>query len=326
MVDRASKFPFGFPLETKQVVGVARVLVELCLTYGVPKTVRCDGGSEFVAEVVKHLCRWLRANIVFGAADHPRGQTSVEKPGGWLQELLPKLCRSWPDRWDEYVSPAMWIKRTLPDTSLSSTMTPFELLFGRKPRTSLDSLVPLTDEMDQERGLDNFVERRKQNLRDVRLALEKRHELRVAARAKANASIERSSAGVGVVKDSLVLLRESESSRHRDHRGRKLQHELYTGPWEVTGVIQPGRRVEVMMHGRKKRSRRVSTADVKPFHLRALPSRHSLAEEFAQYAWGPDFKLPAGAKESSSLVTIAECSRVQPTSGMRTIWEYKGKT
>ena len=326
VVDRASKFPFGFPLETKQAVGVARVLVELCLTYGVPKTVRCDGGSEFGAEVVKHLCRWLRASIVFGAADHPRGQGSVERLGGWLQDLLAELCRSWPDRWDEYVSPAMWIKRTLPDTSLPSTMTPFELLFGRKPRTSLDSLVPLTDEMDQERGLDNFVERRKQNLREVRLALEKRHELRVAARAKANASIERSSAGVGVVKDSLVLVRESESSRHRDYRGRKLQHDLYTGPWKVTGVIQPGLSVEVMMHGRKKRSRRVSTADVKPFHLRALSFRHSLAEEFAQYAWGPDFKLPAGAKESLGLVTIADCRRVQPASGMRTIWEYKGKS
>ena len=36
VVDRASKFPFGFPLETRQAVGVARVLVELCLTSGVP--------------------------------------------------------------------------------------------------------------------------------------------------------------------------------------------------------------------------------------------------------------------------------------------------
>ncbi|CAB1100578.1 unnamed protein product [Ectocarpus sp. CCAP 1310/34] len=32
VVDRASKFPFGFPLEIKQAVGVARVVVELCLT------------------------------------------------------------------------------------------------------------------------------------------------------------------------------------------------------------------------------------------------------------------------------------------------------
>ncbi|CAB1118123.1 unnamed protein product [Ectocarpus sp. CCAP 1310/34] len=248
VVDRASKFPIGFPLETKQAVGVARVVVELCLTYGVPKTVRCDGGPEFGAEVVKHLCRWLRANIVFGAADHPRGQGSVERLGGWLQEMLAKLCRSWSDRWDVFVSPAMWIKRTLPDTSLPSNMTPFEFLNGDSTASWRGaSKISVKYDSPSRNGM---------------------NELRVAARAKANASIERSSAGVGDVKDSLVLVGESESSRHRDHRGRELQHDLYTGPWKVTGVVQPGLSVEVMMHGRKKRSRRVSTADVNPFHLR----------------------------------------------------------
>ena len=30
VADRTSKFPFGFPLGTKQALGVARVLTELC--------------------------------------------------------------------------------------------------------------------------------------------------------------------------------------------------------------------------------------------------------------------------------------------------------
>ena len=46
VVDRPSKFPFGFPLETKQAVGVVRVLTELCLTFGVARVIRCDGGKE----------------------------------------------------------------------------------------------------------------------------------------------------------------------------------------------------------------------------------------------------------------------------------------
>ena len=45
VVNRASKFSIGFPLETKQAVGVARVLTELCLTFGVPRVIRCDGGK-----------------------------------------------------------------------------------------------------------------------------------------------------------------------------------------------------------------------------------------------------------------------------------------
>ena len=37
IVDRASKFPFGFPLETKQEIRVARVLTDLCVAFGVPR-------------------------------------------------------------------------------------------------------------------------------------------------------------------------------------------------------------------------------------------------------------------------------------------------
>ena len=102
-------------------------------------------------------------------------------------------------------------------------MTPFELLFGRKPRTSLESLIPLSAETEQSGGLKNFVERRKQNLREIRFALETRHNLRVIARARANASTSRPSAGVALKKGSLVFVRESESSRHRDNRGQRAE-------------------------------------------------------------------------------------------------------
>ena len=323
VVDRASKFPFGFALPSKQAEGVARVLLELCLTFGVPKTISCDGGGEFGSRVVKHLCRWLKADIRFGPADHPRGQGAVERLGGWLLGLLSELSGNWPDRWDEYVSPAIWVKRTLPNLSLPTKMTPFEMLFGRPPRTSLDSLVPLDGETETASGLDNFVERRKQNLREVRLALEQQHSYTVAAREKANQTILRSSPGVSMGQGSLVLVRESESSRHRDRRGMKLQHELYTGPWKVSAVLQQGLSVQVSMRGRRQRDRRVSLADVKPFHTRPLSLRHSLADEFSQRAWTADFGLPEG-QETSPFDSIAACRRVTRPTGAGG-WEFRGR-
>lgn len=324
LVDRASKFPFGFLLPSKETVGVARILNELCLTFGVPKNICCDGGGEFGSQVVTHLCRWLRADIRFGPADQPRGQGSVERLGGWLQEMLAELCRSWPDRWDEYVSPAIWMKRVLPDLSLPADMTPFELLFGRAPRTSLDSLVPLARETERPGGLDNFVERRRQNMREVRLALEKRGDGQAAARAKGNASIVQPSAGVKVIQGSLVLVRESASSRYRDARGIKLQHDLYTGPWTVTEVLQTGLSAQVSMRGRKQRSRRVSLGDVRPFHVRPSHLRHSLADEFALYAWGPDFKRPDDSENSIRFDSLVTCRQTTSATGTPT-WQFKGK-
>ena len=63
--------------------------------------------------------------------------------------MLAELCRAWSDRWCEYVALACWIKRTLADPSLPFKIAAFELLFGCKPRTSLDSLVPLLDDAIQ---------------------------------------------------------------------------------------------------------------------------------------------------------------------------------
>ena len=152
VVDRASRFPFAFSLLSKGTKEVASI--------GVPRNFCSDGGGEFRSEILKSLCHWLKARLNFGPADHSRGQGAVERFGGWLREMLAELCRAWPDRWDAYVAPACRIKRSLPDSSLQSKMTAFELLFGRKPQTSLDSLVPLLDGAAQTTSLDNFVEQR----------------------------------------------------------------------------------------------------------------------------------------------------------------------
>ena len=88
-----------------------------------------------------------------------------------MLDMLAELCIAWPKRRDEYVSPACWIKHPLIDPTLPKNMTPFELLFGRKPRISLDTLVPQIYATGRPGGLDNFVESRRQDFREVRRAL-----------------------------------------------------------------------------------------------------------------------------------------------------------
>lgn len=82
VVDRARKFLFAYPLPSKDAVGVSRKLLELLLTFGVPLSIRSDVGGKFTAQVVKHLCQWLRVSIDYGPANHPRAQGAVERVGG----------------------------------------------------------------------------------------------------------------------------------------------------------------------------------------------------------------------------------------------------
>ena len=91
VVDCASRFPFAFPLPSKGTKEVARILANLCLTFGVPRNFRSDGGGEFRSEILKPLCHWLKARLDVGPADHSRGQDAVERFGGWLQEMLAEL-------------------------------------------------------------------------------------------------------------------------------------------------------------------------------------------------------------------------------------------
>eukprot|EP00752_Nemacystus_decipiens_P016023 g14325.t1 len=148
VVDRATKFLFGFPLPTKETVGVSRKLLELLellLIFGLPLSIRCDPGTENTSEIMAHLCRWLKVSLDFGPANHPRGQGTVERMGAVLQQLLSELCQAWPQRWDEYVAISTWAHRMQPDESLPGHVSPYQMLFGRLPRTPLDQLSPSLD-------------------------------------------------------------------------------------------------------------------------------------------------------------------------------------
>ena len=166
VVDRASKFLFADPLPSKNAVGVSRELLELLLTFGAPLSIRSDARGKFTAQAVKHVCQWLRVSIDYGPANHPRAQGAIERVGGWLQEVLSELCKSWPRIWDRYVLPACWIQRVTPDPSQPSSPTPFRLLFGRDTRIQLDSITPVVDGVEYQGGLDAFVADQQQASRD----------------------------------------------------------------------------------------------------------------------------------------------------------------
>ena len=84
VVDRASRFVVAYPLESNDSVRVARELLELLLSFGVPLLVRSDSRGKFTAKVVAYLCQWLRVQLDHGPADHPCSQGAVEMMGGWL--------------------------------------------------------------------------------------------------------------------------------------------------------------------------------------------------------------------------------------------------
>ena len=276
IVDRASKLLFAYPLPTKSAEGVAKKLLELLLTFGIPLYLRSDPGTEFTAEVIQHLCKWLNVAIGYGLTDHPRAQGAVERLGGWIHETLVELCKSWPRRWDEYVQPALWLHRTTPDPRLPSKATPFRLLFGRDCRTQMKATSPSRDN-EGIVGLHNLIADKSENFRlaqEVRKDLQHRHEQRRLRREHQNAGIRRTSTGTRVKPGDLVLVKEAGSALNNDCVHTKLTHDLWTGPWTVTAVITPGLCYRVTLQGRRERVRRAAASHIKPYYLRPPSLRH----------------------------------------------------
>ena len=126
VVDKASKFLFASPLPTNnEELGVAVALLDVLLTFGLMISLCSHPGTEVTAEVVGDLCQWLSLCIHYDPEDPARVQGISERLGGWLDEALGELCKTWSRRWDENVPAAVLIDRTTPDPRLHGNATSF---------------------------------------------------------------------------------------------------------------------------------------------------------------------------------------------------------
>ena len=94
VVERVSKFLFAYPLPNKTAENVAKKRFELLLAFEIPPSLRSDPGTEFTADFVLHLYKWLNATIDYGPSDHPRAEGVVERLGRWVYETLMELCKT----------------------------------------------------------------------------------------------------------------------------------------------------------------------------------------------------------------------------------------
>ena len=117
---------------------------------------------------------------------------------------------------------------------------------------------------------------------------------------------------------------ESSSNIDWNGSGGKLEHERWTSPWKIIKVLNAGLIIEVVMKGRRTRTRHVSPGGIKPFHIRAPDLRHPLADEFAQFAWSADFGLATPSVVAKLLYTLCDRRNVTSATGVSK-WEYRGK-
>ena len=136
LVDYATRYPEALPLRAATAKAVARELMLLFSRVGIAREVLTDQGSCFMSRVLKELLRLLQVKQLRTSVYHPQTDGLVERFNKTLKQMLKKAMDTDGKNWDQLLPHVLFAVREVPQASTG--FSPFELLYGRRPRGILD--------------------------------------------------------------------------------------------------------------------------------------------------------------------------------------------
>ena len=130
VVDYYSRFPIVKTLPDTSATTVCEQFTQIITEYGLPTTIMSDCGSQYMSERFKKECHDSNITLKTSSPYHHQANGVAERTVGTIKAL-------WKKAQEERKCPytALWVYRTTPITN--DMPSPYELLFGRKPRTML---------------------------------------------------------------------------------------------------------------------------------------------------------------------------------------------
>ena len=136
VLDYATRYPEAIPLRTMATKGIARELVLMFTRVGIPEEILTDQGTPFMSRLMRDMCKLLRVKQLRTSVYHPQTDGLVERFNQTLKKMLRKVMELDGRNWDQLLPFLMFSIREVPQASTG--FSPFELLYGRRPRGLLD--------------------------------------------------------------------------------------------------------------------------------------------------------------------------------------------
>ncbi|KAM0065899.1 putative nucleotidyltransferase, Ribonuclease H [Helianthus debilis subsp. tardiflorus] len=227
VVDRLSKYGHFIALPpsfTSFTVATAFV-IDVVRLHGIPLSIVTDRDSRFMTEFWKELHRINGTTLKFSTAYHPQTDGQTEALNRCLEMYLRCYVADHPQKWLQFLPWAEFWYNTSYQTS--SQMTPFEVLYGRKPPSLTRYLRGSTPNVTLEEQL---VER------DNVLTLLKTNLSKAQTRMKLAADKHRRDVNFEVDDWVFVKLQPYRQGSIRLQRHHKLGHR-YFGPYRVLSKV-----------------------------------------------------------------------------------------
>uniref|UniRef100_A0A3B1J3T9 Gypsy retrotransposon integrase-like protein 1 n=1 Tax=Astyanax mexicanus TaxID=7994 RepID=A0A3B1J3T9_ASTMX len=160
----STRFPEAIPLRKITAPVILRALVKFFSTFGLPKIIQTDQGTNFMSKIFGQVMRTLNVQHVVSSPFRPESQGALERFHQSLKSALRKFCFESGKQWDEGVPMMLFALRESVQESLM--FSPAELVFGHTLRGPLkamqESLMTHSDTVQSKSVLeyvDSFRER-----------------------------------------------------------------------------------------------------------------------------------------------------------------------
>ena len=130
IMERLTRFPFVYPLKSKEASEVAECLLDYICLAGPSRSLQSDCGAEFLNKIIDALLKSTGIDRKTSSAYNPRVQGICEKFNSTLAEALRKCGEQNKDNWHKFIPFVLLAYRSRIHSSHG--YSPFELLFARK--------------------------------------------------------------------------------------------------------------------------------------------------------------------------------------------------
>ena len=136
IADYYSRYILVRQLPTISAEAVCSQFSSVLTEYGLPETIVADFGTQYTSADFRKKCRDSNIEIKYSSPYHHQANSVAERAVGTIKHLWKKSRHS--------KTTALWMYRITPiDSNLPS---PYELLFGRKPKSFLPSKLTNSDQ------------------------------------------------------------------------------------------------------------------------------------------------------------------------------------
>ena len=172
VVDHFTRYAQAYPTTNKSGKTAAdKIFNDFILRFGFPKRIHHDQGREFENDLFHHLEQFTGITRSRTSPYHPMGNAQCERFNQTLLAMLRSMSENKKIRWKEHVNKMTFAYNCTRHDSTG--FSPFELLFGRKPRLPIDIIFG-NSKVTTGKGYPEYLKQWKNAMTDAyRIAAEK---------------------------------------------------------------------------------------------------------------------------------------------------------